>query len=438
MSALDMVQENIQKTVFSSPANVTAKVLGYAEDKKSMFVRNLSRGEYFSGTPDLPEFMCVSLEDIDKDIAGSLKGNRKTIAERSNSRDMAYVKGDVTTGGIVILQAVNTTSEVMDKAFVLKDGEEAQTLTFTIASCRWLDAGASDTEKVDGAQTVKILSGVAINRSYREATERYPKPFCSTSIMMPRKSQLCSSLEEVEAVIAEWFKTSMPKLTPTVYVRANDSQKSIGYMLRKHDKRDTNGDWTQLKGTEALNHTKRVAAKNWRAIALMVQELQDAPNVGIEVIPGFIEYLSDNQVQNLNIFDSKGKFIDSDKGEYYESHWTMKDDDGRTVRSFYESDAIIRLIPLDEGPVWTITAHKPIKQGVDALLGSAKMVPTEHFNPVYYQSVLDDFINSRRKEEGTDAPDSDSEVGEAIAQQDAQQPEPFQPDDNDEFEPDVA
>lgn len=437
MSLIKGFEDRVQKEVFTSPSNVIVKVLGYSEDKKSLFVRNLSRGEYHSGAPDLPEFMCVNLEDIDKDVAGSLRGTRKSIADRANKKDLSYVKGDPATGGLVILQAVNTTSEIIDKAFVVSEGGEAETLTFTIASCRWIDAGASDTEKLEGGgASARILSGVAINVSYREASLRYSKPFCSLSIMMPRKASKCASMGEVEASIAQWFETSMPKLMPTVYVRANDGKQSVGYMLRKHDKKQDDGTWLPLRGQEALEQTKRVAAKNWKAISLMVAELIDNKAVTIEVIPGFIEYLSDTQIQNSNLFDSNGHFVDSSKGEYYESHYTIQDDDGLRVRAFYESDAIIRYIDLDDGKgVWTVTAHKPIKQGVDALLGSAKMIPTEFFDPANYQTVIDDFINSRRK--STEA-ESESEVGQAIAQQDAQQAEPFKPsDDDDGFEPET-
>lgn len=431
--SLTQLQERIQNEVFTSPANVVVKVLGYSTDKQFIFVQNVSLdNNYHSGDTGLPEYLKVSLEDLSDDTVSSLRGERKTLAERSNIKDISYVKGDFLTGGVVILSGVTLhPDQVEEHSFELNDGETTDAIPFTIASCRWLESGGRDTERKGH---IKAFLGAAMNVHFKEANERNPNPFGMYTALLIREAVECKTLEEVENATIKQFNAELAKLVPAVYVRINDGSESFGYMLRSESRKIGQNEYETLYGRDALEHTKKTHQKIWKAITLMFDVVEANPGIKVEVIPGFVEYMSSKQIKNSRLFNSQGQFIDKSKRDYYTKHWTITDDNDVKTRAFYESHCIIRYI--EEHKVWTFTAHKPVKMGTDSFLGSAKMLPTANFNPgAQYKGVIQKFIDSKYAEK-TES-DNESSVASELGNTGETAPEPFSPDDSEmgEFVP---
>lgn len=400
------IKRKIDEQVYGAPANVLVKVLGYTDDFTAMLTElcapDASKFQYQTSELEIPKLMKVTLAELTPDTIKRLRGKRSTIKNRATESENAYLSGNADTGGLCFLQQLEVSNETSEEVY--SDGDESRSAEFTHVKARWIKGVIDATPGRNAPATEKLvhpIHGCGVSMHYREANEEYGKPFGCVKILNFRNARQASNIGEVEGIISKHFETNLPKIEAFVIVRLSDGKDAISKQLTRRSKQ-IDGQWHDLRGSQALQHAKvhKRERFNWSAITQMldVAGLPGNEHFKIEVLCGFLEYFSEKQLQDSNLFDANGKFINDEKRDYYESHWTIDtgvDREGR-LDSYYESIAVLRRCKLEEGGwVWVLAGHVPVRGGTTSFLGASSMLKTDAYSPNEdIKKLIKDFKNT--------------------------------------------
>ncbi|MBJ7265550.1 hypothetical protein [Idiomarina abyssalis] len=418
MFDLNNIVSKAREQVNTSNPNLLVRVVGYSEDRNRMTVNVINPNvEGATGKVEVPEYLSVALRDNDGI-------SRTTIAERSNSKKNSYLKADQRTGGLCFISDVDISEHVV-QAVVVEDDNTLQVDAHE-ATCHWIDGVSASMGKDSPYADVKLLTNVAYRECFMEARNvegELKQPFGYKQFFMLNSSVGVRTKNDLTTTILEKLgNNNLPKLSAVVAVRISAGDQSHHFMFNSARTKIDEKNWETLKGDKLLselssgNNVSRT--RQWKAMQVVLDNVSSEQGdiveaVTVEVIPGYTEYMSKRQLDDMNIFNENGAFVNDGLRQRFTNHWSLNfnrtNTDGAVYTSqtsaYFESNVV--LVLNTDGSTgdqyWITRQSQPLFARSTSFLGSLRFAPTEHaeLDKPRRDSIKEhfDIINARRKTE---------------------------------------
>lgn len=425
MGIINSLKEKTREILYAPRVSVPVQFIQYSEDKQSVLVRNVRHvsdaqieGEDTrDDVQKLPEYLNVTLDDLDNQ-------KRSSLEDRANPRKTAYISADSKTGGVAILQGLQIGS---DKTTI--NNIEAFNST-----ARWVNFVARDVE-TKGSISMWANAQVAVKVYEAGEEDRRGKERSSTTyitdVWLPQGAVTVANKAGLEATLSEMFDKFPPNLRPQAAVRIFAGDEIEKLVLDKPaGPKDDAGRTTALTGEQAVAALKRT--REWTALDAWFNLAKREDSVTIEVIPGFQEFKSKTQLENMSsTFDAKGRFTTDEKRAYYNSRWTMsvpfeKADgtQGVSKQTAY-FDSVLFTSYNQENHYAIIQAQTTNKGGASSLSGTLEHIKTANWTPTaamvdliqaqksnLRSTKIEDTVSSNASEDDKSHTDSDNMASE--------------------------